>query len=79
MYYKDLILFFGGLLRLIRLFGGPFFIPIELLHPGYVPNSISVRDWLLYFGSSHSVSVSVSFISAPPQEKQKEINKHIEL
>ena len=28
---------------------------------------------------SVSVSVSVSFISAPPQEKQKEINKHIEL
>ena len=26
-----------------------------------------------------SVSVSVSFISAPPQEKQKEINKHIGL
>ena len=28
---------------------------------------------------SVSVSVSVSFISAPPQEKQKEINKHIGL
>ena len=39
---------------------------------------------LLYFHSSRlritvSVSVSVSFISAPPQQKQKEINKHIGL
>ena len=28
---------------------------------------------------SVSVSVSASFISAPPQQKQKEINKHIGL
>ena len=27
----------------------------------------------------NNVSVSVSFISAPPQQKQKEINKHIGL